>query len=92
MATAPELESFVSSVTCPPDFDSFWEKALAELKDNVPLEPEITPVPLRSTPDVNVYEVHYLSLGGIRIAGWYCVPAKGTGPLSHPDRVPRLQE
>ena len=80
MATATELESFVSSVTCPPDFDSFWEGVLAELKD-IPLEPEITLVPLRSTPDVNVYEVHYFSLGGIRIAGWYCVPAQGSGPF-----------
>ena len=80
MATATELESFVSSVTCPPDFDSFWEGVLAELKD-IPLEPEIASVPLRSTPDVNVHEVHYVSLGGIRIAGWYCVPAKGSGPF-----------
>jgi cephalosporin-C deacetylase len=80
VATASEIETFVSSVVRPPDFDSFWEGTLADL-GNVPLEPELLHVPLRSTPEVNVYEVHYLSLGGIRIAGWYCVPARGTGPF-----------
>ena len=78
MATAVELETFVSSVVRPADFDSFWEGVLAELR-SVPLEPELSPVTLRSTPEVNVYEVHYLSLGGTRISGWYCVPAQGSG-------------
>ena len=49
MATAPELETFVSSVQRPPDFDPFWEQVLEELED-VPLDPELTPDPLRSTP------------------------------------------
>ena len=80
MATAAQLETFVSSVQAPPDFDSFWEGVIAELR-TVPLEPELTPVPLRSTPEVSVYEVHFRSLGGLRIAGWYCVPAQGSGPF-----------
>ncbi len=80
MATAVELETFVSSVARPADFDSFWRGALAELR-SVPLEPELSPVRLRSTPEVNVYEVHYRSLGGVRIASWYCVPARGSGPF-----------
>ena len=80
MATAPELETFVSSVQRPPDFDPFWEQVLEELED-VPLDPELTPDPLRSTPTAKVYRVHYSSLGGLRIAGWYCVPARGSGPF-----------
>lgn len=87
MSTAAGLEAFVTSVVRPVDFDSFWDRVLAEL-ETVPLEPELTPVPLRSTPDANVYEVHYVSLGGMRIAGWYCVPAKGNGPFPALIRFP----
>ena len=87
MATAAELESFVSSVVRPEDFDAFWEGVLAEL-ESVPLEPELTPVPLRSTSEVNVYGAHYLSLGRLRIFGWYCVPARGSGPYPALLQVP----
>ena len=80
MATVVELESFVSSVAPPADFDSFWEGVMAELR-GVPLQSELTSVPFRSTPEVNVLEVRYLSLDGISIAGWYCVPAQGSGPF-----------
>ena len=87
MATEAELESFVSSVVRPEDFGSFWEGVLSGLR-TVPLEPETTPSPLRSTPEVEVYEVHYLSIGGVRIAGWYCVPAQGSGPFPALIRFP----
>ena len=80
MATAVELETFVSSVVRPDDFGSFWDGVLSELR-GLPLEPELSLVSLRSTPEVNVYEAHYRSLGGVRIAGWYCTPAQGTGPF-----------
>lgn len=66
-------EHFVASVTKPDDFDAFWERVQTEL-DAIPLEPEMEFVPERSTPEVDVYEIHYTSLGGLRIAGWYCVP------------------
>ncbi len=29
---------------------------------------------LRSTEDVDAYEIHYHSLDALRVAGWYCVP------------------
>ena len=80
MATIVELEAFVSEAAPPADFRPFWEEVFAELS-GVPLEPELSPVLLRSTPEVDVYEVHYLSLGAVRIAGWYCVPAQGSGPF-----------
>ena len=80
MATVSDLESFVSSVSRPPDFDGFWDRILSGLGD-LPLEPEMSPVELRSTPDVHVYQVHYTSLQGLRIAAWYCVPAQGSGPF-----------
>src|SRR5690606_10375736 len=45
------------------------------------LDATVTPVPMRSTPEVEVFEVHYTSLDNVRIAGWYCLPRHRTGPL-----------
>ena len=66
-------KDLLTSVERPSDFDAFWsaiEKALAE----TPLDPVLTPVPLRSTSEVEVFEIGYTSLDGLRIAGWYCRP------------------
>ena len=40
----------------------------------IPLNPSMEHVPMRSTPEVDVYEIGYDSLDGLRIAGWYCRP------------------
>jgi cephalosporin-C deacetylase len=44
----------------------------------------MTHVPLRSTPEVDVYEIGYDSLDGLRIAGWYCVPVVDSIPPPYP--------
>jgi cephalosporin-C deacetylase len=80
MATNDDLESFVTQVTCPDDFDEFWGGVLAELAD-MPLDARVTPDPLRSNDDVNVYQATYQSLGGLEIFAWYSVPAQGEGPF-----------
>ena len=80
MATKEELEAFVTSVTCPDDFDEFWGGILSELAE-LPLEAKATPDPLRSNDDVKVYQAAYRSLDGLEIFGWYSVPAAGDGPF-----------
>ena len=80
MAIREDLESFVTQVTCPDDFDKFWAAVLAELTE-IPLEPEVTPDPLRSNDEVNVFQATYKSLGGLEIFSWYSVPAQGEGPF-----------
>lgn len=64
---------FKTSVVKPGDFDQFWEAILGEVAE-IPLEPSITPLPMRSTDEVASYEIHYTSLDGVRIAGYYSVP------------------
>jgi len=76
-------DQFVSSITKPDDFDDFWERVEQEL-DEIPLDPEIVHVPERSTPEVDVFEIHYTSLGGLRIAGWYCTPKPEYIPGPYP--------
>ena len=79
MSTAT-LESFASSVTRPPDFDAFWDETQARTAE-VPLDPRLEPVPLRSTDDVEVFEARYRSYGGLEVAGWYTRPRRYSGPL-----------
>ena len=80
MAAKADLESFVTSVTCPGDFDGFWSDTLAQLAA-LPLEPSAAPDPMRSNAEVNVYQATYRSLDGLEIFGWYSVPADGDGPF-----------
>lgn len=66
-------EAYGTSTRRPDDFDAFWENILAQAAA-IPLNPTIEPVPLRSTDDVEVFEVAYDSLDHVRIACWYCRP------------------
>ncbi len=69
-----------TAVTKPPDFDAFW--ATIEAQANaIPLNATVTAVPMRSTAEVEVFEVHYDSLNNVRVAGWYCLPRQQTEPL-----------
>jgi len=72
----------------PEDFDAFWAAGLAELA-KIPLEPEITHLPERSTSAVDVYHVSIRTVGGggSRVYGILCVP-KGEGPFPAVLQVP----
>jgi cephalosporin-C deacetylase len=78
---APEFHQ--TSVHRPPDFDEFWQSTMADAAA-VPLNPSIARVPMRSTPEVDVFEIGYDSLDGLRIAGWYCVPTERHLPPPYP--------
>jgi cephalosporin-C deacetylase len=80
MATEEDLQKFVTQVTRPDDFRGFWDGVMAEVA-SIPLEPQISPEPMRSNEDVQVAQATYRSLGGLQISTWYCVPARGTGPF-----------
>lgn len=81
------LEDFQTCAVRPDDFDAFWDDVLAQA-EAIPLNAQAELVPLRSTPEVEVYEVHYDSLDGVRIAGWYCLPATRSEPLPAIVQVP----
>ncbi len=67
----------------PPDFDQFWAEIMAAAAE-IPLRPSLEHVPMRSTDQVDVYEIGYDSLDGLRIAGWYCVPKESYLPPPYP--------
>jgi cephalosporin-C deacetylase len=72
-----------TSVKRPADFDAFWEGILADLAE-IPLDPSMEYLPYRSTDEVEVFEIGYTSLEGVRIAGWYCRPREGWATAPFP--------
>lgn len=62
-----------TSVRRPADFDEFWSGLLRQL-DELPLAASVEHLAHRSTATVDTFEIHYDSIDGIRIAGWYCLP------------------
>ncbi|HET6316035.1 MAG TPA: acetylxylan esterase [Chloroflexota bacterium] len=69
-----------SSTVRPADFDAFWADVMAAV-DKLPLNATAEPLPERSTEAVEVFDVRYDSLDGVRIAGWYCLPRAAERPL-----------
>ena len=76
-------DQHVTSVRRPDDFDAFWAEILEESRDTR-LNPSMAASPLRSTDEVETFEIHYDSIGGVRIAGWYCRPRESYIPGPYP--------
>lgn len=76
------IEQFQAQVERPDDFDDFWQATIDELA-GVPASLTVEPDPLRSTERVEIAQVHFDSLGGVRLFGWYARP-------SAPGRYPGL--
>lgn len=72
-----------SEVHKPLDFDRFWD-GVQRQAEAVPLAPEVIPDPLRSSADIEVFQVFYTSLDHVRIAAWYCRPTR------RPERAPAI--
>jgi cephalosporin-C deacetylase len=82
MAKAVQAD-YRSKVTKPEDFEAFWQGVLGQL-EAVPLAPELIPDPLRTSADIEVFQVFYNSLDRVRIAGWYC------RPMGRAERTPAI--
>ena len=68
-------DAYQSNVHKPDDFDAFWDDVLLQASA-IPLEAEVVLDPLRTTEDVEVFQVFYSSLEHVRVAAWYCRPAR----------------
>jgi len=64
---------------CPVDFADYWSMTMTELAA-LPIAPELTALPMRSTDFGTVYALHMTSLDSYRIFAYYCVP-HGEGPF-----------
>ena len=68
-----------SKVRKPDDFDAFWHDVLRQASA-IPLEAEVIPDPLRTSEDVEVFQVFYTSIDHVRVAAWYCRPVRTAEP------------
>jgi cephalosporin-C deacetylase len=66
---------YQSKVTKPADFEAFWQGVLRQA-EAIPLAAEVVPDLLRTSADVEVFQVFYDSLDRVRIAAWYCRPTR----------------
>jgi cephalosporin-C deacetylase len=66
---------YPSQVHKPEDFDAFWDDVQHQVKA-IPLALELIPDPLRTSEDIEVFQVYYTSLDHLRIAAWYCRPTR----------------
>ena len=70
-----DASGYRTKVRKPSDFDAFWDDVLQQASA-IPLDAELIPDPLRTSDDVEVFQVFYTSLDHVRIAAWYCRPVK----------------
>ncbi|MBA3671176.1 MAG: acetylxylan esterase [Gemmatimonadaceae bacterium] len=69
------------SIAMPADFEQFWRAAIADAR-RVPLQPVMTRMPERSTPEVDVYHVRFDNQApGSHLYGILSMP---TSPGTHP--------
>ncbi len=68
------------STWCPDDFAEFWT-AILHTSRELPLHVVERPSELRSTPEVEVREVTYESLDGVKVFCWYSRPRERSEPL-----------
>jgi cephalosporin-C deacetylase-like acetyl esterase len=69
-------ERLVSPTPTPRDFVEFWTRTIEEAR-RVPLEPVLTRLPERSTPDVDVYHIRFQNFrAGSHIYGMLSIPTK----------------
>ncbi len=73
-------EDYVCKVKKPGDFDDFWNDVLAQAA-RIPLNVEVLRDPLRSSDEIETYQIFYDSLDHVRVAGWYCLPKHRSGRL-----------
>jgi cephalosporin-C deacetylase len=78
--TASGREQTLDLGAPPADLDAYWEAVMAEL-DALPTAAEVTPVPLRSSPESTMYDVRVTSVGPYRTLAYYSVPNRGDGPF-----------
>ena len=73
MAQRKPAHEYQVTLERPADFDRFWADIMDKV-NQIPLNPSMELIPLRSNDEVDVYEIHYDSLDNVRVAGWYARP------------------
>jgi len=74
-----ELRSYTGINPLPTDFDSFWDRALAELDATDPCA-ELIPSPVFQAPAAEAFDLFFTGVGGSRIYAKYLRPKNPAAP------------
>jgi cephalosporin-C deacetylase len=75
-----QLETYPGKNPCPSDFESFWDRSLAEMRS---IDPEIELIAAEFTaPNVECFHLFFTAVGGARVHAKVLRPANATAP--HP--------
>ena len=83
-STAYEPEKLRTAVPKPGDFDSFWDDAIAKLEREVPLDPQVEPVPGYPRKGCMAERISFATANGKRIHALLTYPLK---PGRYPVRL-----
>ena len=83
-----ELETYQGRNPRPDDFDTFWEDALAEMREVDP-QIEISPASFQ-TPVAECSDLYFTGVGGARVHAMLLRPNNAPGPPPSGANVPRL--
>ena len=87
VAFAPE--QIITGSPDPDDFDAFWERAIADLEANVPIDAKVEPMPECSNVTMSCFRVSFATTDGRRVYGWLTEPKDlSKGPFPVRIRVP----
>jgi len=73
-----DLYAYQGRNPCPPDFDAFWDRALAEMH-GMDAQVELRPYYLH-TPQAECFDLYFTGVGGARIHAKYLRPKEITAP------------
>ena len=68
-------DNYLPPLTRPPDFEDFWKKKISEAR-SVPLDPKLTEVPEKSSPEATYYNLELTTWKGKRVNAQLMVPKK----------------
>ncbi len=77
-----QLKTYQGRTPCPPDFDEYWDRSLAEMRALDP-EIELRPAPFH-VHGVDCFDLYFTGVGGARIHAKYLRPAMKAKGKTHP--------
>ena len=81
-----EPERIEKGSPSPADFDAFWAKAVKDLDDTVPADPQLKLLPERSAGAFNFWRISFATWGGTRVYGFLSIPKDASADKKYPVR------
>lgn len=82
-----EPERIKKGSPSPKDFDEFWADTVRRLDEEIPLDPQLVPLPELSKGKFDYWRVSFAAPGGTRAYGFLSIPKDASSAKKYPVRV-----